>query len=169
MKNSTRLFVTLALGGAAIAANASISFLAIDDMGLTSLSDAEMSSLRGGFVSVNDTIINIGLSMTTAVNGETVLSTHIADFTINNGLLVGQNSNEIADNYDPLKIIQYGENNVFDGLPSVDSTGAIIQNSVDGVSIYTETTLNIEADVKSYTQQSIFRNRLENAILYSGY
>lgn len=181
MKNLTRVFVAWALGGAAIVANASTFFTSIDEMGLTSLSDSEMSTLRGGFVSINDTVINIGLSMTTAIDGETVLSTHIADLTINNGLLVTNGGSGAAYSFDPIRIIQrddndgddtndnFGINSINTALPSGDATGVVIQNTADGTYIYNETILNIEADVSSFNQQSIFRHRLENAILHSGY
>ena len=181
MRNLTRVCVAWALGGAAIVANAATFFPSIDDMGLTSLSDSEMSTLRGGFVSINDTIINIGLSMTTAIDGETVLSSHIADLTINNGLLVSNDGSGAAYSFDPITVIQkddndgdntndnFGINSINTVVPSGDATGVIIQNTADGIFIYNETVLNIEADVSSFNQQAIFHNRLQDAILNTGY
>ncbi|MCW8328572.1 hypothetical protein MD588_07100 [Photobacterium sp. SDRW27] len=169
MKKFTRIFVATTIGGAAIAANASISFPTIDEMELAPLSDNEMSLMRGGFVTINDSVINIGLTMTTTINGETVLSTHIADFTINNGLLVSHSGTEVIDGYNPLQYISIGDNNINNASPSSESSGFIIQNTEDGTRIYNQTTMNIEADVSAFTKQSIYRNRLENSILYTGY
>ncbi len=107
MKKLTRIFVASTIGGVAIMANASISFPSVDELGLTSLSESEMSSIRGGFVSINESIINIGLTISTAVNGETILSTHIADFTINNGMLVSQSGDKAIEFEDPLKFNIY--------------------------------------------------------------
>ena len=169
MNKFTRIFVASTIGGAAIMANASISFPSIDELGLTSLSDSDMSSIRGGFVSINDNIINIGLTMSTAINGEEVLTTRIADFTINNGKLVNPSSGEPIDFQDPLYVIDIGDNNINTATPSPDSTGFIIQNSNDGTRINTQMIMDIEADVNGFIQQSIYRNRLENSILHNGY
>lgn len=169
MKTLTRIFVATTIGGVAIIANASINFPAIDELGLTSLSDSEMSSIRGGFVSINDSIINIGLSVSTAINGETVFSTQIADLTINNGQLVSQVDGTTVEYGDPLKFISIGDNNTNNLVRNGDSVGFVIQNSEDGTTINTLTTMDIEADVKGYIQESIYRNRLDNSILYNGY
>ncbi|WP_299018032.1 hypothetical protein [uncultured Photobacterium sp.] len=171
MKRLTRIFVASTIGGVALVANASMSFPVLDEMGLTALSDSEMSSMRGGFVSTNDSVINIGLSITTAINGETILSTHIADFTINNGRLVSQSGSDSIPYDDPVKYIAIGEpgTNINNAIPGSNSIGFIIQNTADGTHINTQTIMDIEADISGYTQQSIYRDRLENSILYSGY
>jgi len=169
MKKLTRIFVASVIGGAAIMANASISFPSIDELGLTSLSENEMSSIRGGFVTINESVINIGLTMSTAVNGETILSTHIADFTINNGMLVTQSGDQTVDFEDPLKFISIGGNNINTATPGSGSTGFIVQNSDDGTRINTQMIMDVEADVNGFIQQSIYQSRLENSILYSGY
>ncbi|GAB3522796.1 hypothetical protein GCM10027342_20860 [Photobacterium alginatilyticum] len=169
MNKLTRIFVASTIGGVAIMANASISFPSIDELGLTSLSDSDMSSIRGGFVSINDNIINIGLTMSTAINGEEVLTTRIADFTINNGKLVDPSGGESLDFQDPLYVIDIGDNNINTANTSPNSTGFIIQNSNDGTRINTQMIMDIEADVNGFIQQSIYRNRLENSILHNGY
>ncbi|MGF1684520.1 hypothetical protein [Photobacterium minamisatsumaniensis] len=170
MKRLTRLFIASAIGSTAVIAHASITYLSIEDVGLTSLTESEMSSLRGGFVSINDNnIINIGLSINTAINGETVLSTHIADFTINNGILMSRDGSQTYATNDPLKVISVGGNNSVKGNISDDAFGVAVQNSLDGTHINTQTILDVEADVNSYNQQTIFRGRLENSILYNGY
>ncbi|MGF1724663.1 hypothetical protein [Photobacterium nomapromontoriensis] len=169
MKRLTRLFIASSIGGIAIAANASIGFLSVEDLGLTSLSDSEMSSLRGGFVSVNNNIINIGLTINTAINGETVLSTHIADFSINNGVLTSRDGSRTYDHGDPLKIISVGNNNIVSARPNSDTTGFVVQNSADGTAINTQTILDIEADIQGFNRETLFKNRLENSILHNGY
>ncbi|MDV5170312.1 hypothetical protein [Photobacterium rosenbergii] len=169
MKRLTRLFVASAIGGSALITHASIGFLSIDELGLTTLSDVEMSSLRGGFVSINDNVINIGLSVKTQLNGETVLSSHVADFTISNGVLTSQDGTQTYDYGDPLKILSYGAGNVANIDTKDDAIGYVVQNTKDNVSIQTQTILDIEADVKNYNRQSLFNHRLEHAILQNGY
>ena len=128
-----------------------------------------MSSLRGGFVSVNDNIINIGLSVTTEINGETVLNTHVADFTISNGILTSHDSTRTYDFDDPLKVISVGENNIFNIGSTQDAIGTVVQNSVDNTAIKVETVLDIEADIEGFNRHNLFNNRLEHAILHNGY
>ncbi|MCQ1059182.1 hypothetical protein ACQKPX_12560 [Photobacterium sp. DNB23_23_1] len=169
MKRLTRLIVASAIGGSALITHASIGFLTIDDLGLTTLSDEEMSSLRGGFVSVNDNIINIGLSVTTEINGETVLSTHVADFTISNGILTSHDGARTYDYDDPLKVISVGDNNIANLGSTKDVIGTVVQNSADNTAIKTETVLDIEADIAGFNRQNLFNSRLENSILHNGY
>ncbi|PSU33996.1 hypothetical protein [Photobacterium lutimaris] len=169
MKRLTKLIVASAIGGSALITHASIGFLTIDDLGLTTLSNEEMSSLRGGFVSVNDNIINIGLSVTTEINGETVLNTHVADFTISNGILTSHDSTRTYDFDDPLKVISVGENNIFNIGSTQDAIGTVVQNSVDNTAIKVETVLDIEADIEGFNRHNLFNNRLEHAILHNGY
>ncbi|MGF1687131.1 hypothetical protein L4C36_10590 [Photobacterium japonica] len=169
MRKSTRLLVATAIGSTALIANASLGFLSVDEVAIASLSDGEMSSLRGGFVSVNNNIINIGLSINTAINGETVLSTHIADFTINNGILTSQDGKQTYDYADPLQVIKVGDNNIYGGKPGSDVAGVVVQNAYDGTVINTQTVLDIEADIDGYNRQTLFKNQLESAILFNGY
>ncbi|MGF1733881.1 hypothetical protein [Photobacterium satsumensis] len=169
MKRLTRLIVASAIGASALITHASIGFLSIDDLGLTTLTDDEMSSLRGGFVSVNDNIINIGLSVTTEVNGETVLNTHVADFTISNGILTSHEGTRTYDYDDPLKVISVGENNIANVSSTQDAIGTVVQNTLDNTAIKVETVLDIEADIEGFNRQNLFNNRLEHAILHNGY
>ena len=169
MKKLSRLFIASAIGGSALITHASIGFLSIDELGLTTLSDSEMSSLRGGFVSINDNIINIGLSVKTQLNGETVLSSHVADFTISNGILTSHDGTKTYDHGDPLKVFSYGAGNVANVSDSGDAIGYVVQNTKDDVTIQTQTVLDIEANVQDYNRQSLFNNRLEHAILHNGY
>ncbi|MGR5065077.1 hypothetical protein [Photobacterium sp. DNB22_13_2] len=169
MKRLSRLLIVSAIGGSALITHASIGFFSVDELGLTTLSNDEMSSLRGGFVSINDSIINIGLSVTTEVNGETVLSSHVADFTISNGVLTSQDGTKTYDYGDPLKVFSYGDNNIADIKDTDDAIGFVVQNTKDDTIIRTQTILDIEADVQDFNRQSLLNQRLESAILNSGY
>lgn len=169
MRKSTRWLVASAIGGTALIANASLGFLTVEQVATASLSDLEMSSMRGGFVSVDNNVINIGLSINTAINGETVLSTHIADFTINNGVLTSRDGSKTYNYADPLQVIKVGENNIYNGTPGSDATGVVVQNSYDGTVINTQTVLDIEADIDGYNRHTLFKNQLESAILFNGY
>ncbi|UTV29762.1 hypothetical protein [Photobacterium atrarenae] len=167
MKKLTRIFVASAIGGAAVVAHASINFM--DELRLMSLSESEMASIRGGFVSINDSVINIGLSITTAINGEKVLSTHIADFTINNGMLVSSSGEKMVKIDDPLKHIRVENNEVQLGTIDSDASGFVIQNFDDGTQINSQTIMDVEADMDGYIKQTIYQNRLNNSLLFSSH
>lgn len=167
MKKLTRIFVASAIGGAAVVAHASINFM--DELRLTSLSESEMASIRGGFVSINDSIINIGLSITTAINGEKVLSTHIADFTINNGLLISPSGDKTVKLDDPLEHIRIENNDYQRGTIDSDASGFVIQNFDDGTKIDSQTIMDVEADMDGYIKQTIYQNRLNNSLLFSSH
>ncbi|OAN13043.1 hypothetical protein A3K86_15365 [Photobacterium jeanii] len=174
MKKLSRLSLLSAIGGITFVASASIGFLSLDDKkhSLVAMSEQEMSSVRGGFISINDTIINIGLTISTALNGSKVYTSQIANLTIDNGVLTSVESAEVED---PIKIVQNeapgtGENTVNPGLTFQEGSIAnIIQNTVDGANIKIQTELNIEADVEGFLKQQGNINRLENAILSHSY
>jgi len=172
MNKLSKLFVATTIGGAALMANATISLQSLDnlDFGLVTMSDAEMSLIRGGFVSINDTLINIGLSITTALNGEKTFSSHIADLTIVNGLLMPASSSGGGETDCVVCVAQYGDGNYIEGPNLLNGSIAnIVQNTVDGATIRVETELNIQADVDGFIHQQIQTNRMENAILNTGY
>ncbi|PSW05173.1 hypothetical protein [Photobacterium lipolyticum] len=174
MNKLSKLFIASTLGGAALMANATISLQSLDnlDFGLVTMSEAEMSSVRGGFQSIGDTIINIGLSISTALNGEKIFSSHIADLTIFNGVLMPRASSGggASDTDCRVCVVQYGDNNFIEGPSLLDGSIAnIVQNTVDGVTIQVDTVLDIEADVDGFIHQQIQTNRMESAILNIGY
>lgn len=166
MKKTSKWFFASVIGGAAFWASASINHETIDDFGLLAMSETEMSSIRGGFVSINDTLINIGLSISTALNGEKVFTSYIADLTIDNGVLTSSSSSA-----KPVSIVQNGEGNTAPETISIDtgSIASIIQNTSDNTTIRVETQLDIQADVNNYLERQIINNRIENSILYSSY
>lgn len=54
---------------------------------LTPLSNLSLEEYRGGFQITDEYIINIGLSITTTINGDDILNTNIANLVIENGNL----------------------------------------------------------------------------------
>lgn len=166
MKKTSKWFFASVIGGAAFWASASINHETIDDFGLLTMSETEMSSIRGGFVSINDTLINIGLSISTALNGEKVFTSYIADLTIDNGVLTSSSSS-----VRPVSVVQNGEGNTAPETISINtgSIASIIQNTNDNTTIRVETQLDIQADVNSFLERQVIYNRIESSILYSSY
>ncbi|EHY1000122.1 hypothetical protein K2B99_003442, partial [Vibrio parahaemolyticus] len=60
---------------------------------LTPLSNSSLEEYRGGFQITDEYIINIGLSITTTINGDDILNTNIANLVIENGNLKNISAN----------------------------------------------------------------------------
>lgn len=167
--------VAATLGGAAVVANTSANafskpsgLLALNDSGVIAMTQSEMSAIRGGF-SAEGSLISIGLSIITAFNGEEILRSHIANFTISNGMLTTTAGSAYSSG-EMITREHFGDNNTFstpDLLPN--SIMQVVQNSLDGSSIRIERNIDIDADINGYIQHSVLKSRLENAILHTGY
>ncbi|WP_045493433.1 hypothetical protein [Vibrio hyugaensis] len=162
----------------------------VDLTGLTPLPPNSLSELRGGFQVTDDYIINIGLSITTTINGQDILNTTIANLVIENGNLTNvsgsNNPNGPANPLDQgiVNIIQFGEGN-FIGDNSVSSPDIpnsnqpniissdfinssiinIIQNTTDNSVIGLSTLVDIDAQVSGVMQQIRANQQLEDALL----
>ena len=162
----------------------------VDLTGLTPLPPNSLSELRGGFQVTDDYIINIGLSITTTINGQDILNTTIANLVIENGHLTnisGSNSSDGLGN--PLdqgivNIIQFGEGNFISdnranspdvtnpNQPNIISSEFInssiiniIQNTTDNSVIGLSTLVDIDAQVSGVMQQIRANQQLEDALL----
>ncbi|MGL6258490.1 hypothetical protein [Vibrio sp. WXL210] len=104
------------------------SFIAMDEF--EPMSVEQLDQYRGGFQLADDYVINIGLSVTTAINGELVYSASIANLMIENGILTATNAIEQAQAAAPLpplldqgvvNIVQVGEGNFVEGITAPSS------------------------------------------------
>ncbi len=158
---------------------------------LEPLLDDELALYRGGFHVTDDYIINIGLSITTLINGENILNTNIANLVIENGNLSNALTNDDSSysddsqlNQNLVNIIQLGEGNII-GNDITDSTQVIssqqpnvistellnssiiniIQNTTDNSTIGLSTLIDIDAQVDGVIQQIRANQQLEDALL----
>ncbi len=95
-----------------------VSATEVDLSGLEPLPQSSLAQYRGGFQVTNDYIINIGLSITTTINGQDVFNSNIANLVIENGNLSNFNTNHRLDDSSQnqldqslVNIIQLGEGN----------------------------------------------------------
>lgn len=114
----------------------------------TVLNDRQMSTIRGGFA-LDIGQINIGISVTGAVDGRQLLNSHIANLTIENGRLIGS-----ADLASVLHVLQIGAGNTIDVEPSpmsnlteseITSLSPVADKDVSRSSVQTETLLDEES------------------------
>ncbi|EGR0801938.1 hypothetical protein J4H56_12990 [Vibrio alginolyticus] len=156
---------------------------------LTPLSNLSLEEYRGGFQITDEYIINIGLSITTTINGDDILNTNIANLVIENGNLknISANSeNQSGDvfNQGIVNIIQFGEGNII-GDNSIDSPKMpssqnpniissdfinssiinIIQNTKDNSIIGLSTLVDIDAQVNGVIREIKANQQLEDALL----
>ncbi len=172
------------------AASADADELALN--GLKPLLNDELALHRGGFQVTDDYIINIGLSITTTINGEDILNTNIANLVIENGnltnLVANKNLNNSTNttqlNQGLVNIIQLGDGNIIGDsliqspkLPNAQNPNIInsallnssiiniIQNTTDNNIIGLSTLVDIDAQVNGVIQQIRANQQLEDALL----
>lgn len=148
--------------------------------------DESLAEMRGGFQLTDDYVINIGLSITTTINGQDILNTTIANLVIENGSLTnisGSNNPNGGGALDQgiVNIIQFGEGNfIGDNTPDMPSSNQpniissdfinssiinIIQNTTDNSVIGLSTLVDIDAQVTGVMQQIRANQQLEDALL----
>lgn len=148
--------------------------------------DESLAKMRGGFQLTDDYVINIGLSITTTINGQDILNTTIANLVIENGSLTnisGSNNPNGGGALDQgiVNIIQFGEGNfIGDNTPDMPSSNQpniigsdfinssiinIIQNTTDNSVIGLSTLVDIDAQVSGVMQQIRANQQLEDALL----
>ncbi|MDF4769689.1 hypothetical protein P3561_12270 [Vibrio parahaemolyticus] len=156
---------------------------------LTPLSNSSLEEYRGGFQITDEYIINIGLSITTTINGDDILNTNIANLVIENGNLknISANSeNQSGDvfNQGIVNIIQFGEGNIIEDdsidspkMPSSQNPNIIssdfinssiiniIQNTKDNSIIGLSTLVDIDAQVNGVIREIKANQQLEDALL----
>lgn len=148
--------------------------------------DESLAEMRGGFQLTDDYVINIGLSITTTINGQDILNTTIANLVIENGSLTnisGSNNPNGGGALDQgiVNIIQFGEGNfIGNNTPDMPSSNQpniissdfinssiinIIQNTTDNSVIGLSTLVDIDAQVSGVMQQIRANQQLEDALL----
>jgi len=148
--------------------------------------DESLAEMRGRFQLTDDYVINIGLSITTTINGQDILNTTIANLVIENGSLTnisGSNNPNGSSALDQgiVNIIQFGEGNfIGDNTPDMPSSNQpniissdfinssiinIIQNTTDNSVIGLSTLVDIDAQVSGVMQQIRANQQLEDALL----
>ncbi|MGR5411044.1 hypothetical protein [Vibrio sp. PNB22_8_1] len=183
----SRLFLVVCIFTLSLFARADV----ISIEGVKPLTHESLSQYRGGFQVTDDYIINIGLSITTTINGENLLNTTIANLVIENGNLTNINAINDANNpehaqFDQgiVNIVQFGEGNIVDDntlnspnmaptqRPNVVSSELInssiiniIQNTTDNSVIGLNTLVDIDAQVSGVIQQIRANQQLEDALL----
>lgn len=125
---------------------------------LNPLTDVELMEYRGGFGVANDYVVNIGLSVVTSINGNTIFNSHIADLVIRNGQII---SSGIADS--GVNVVQVGENNQVvptesteNSLPVVESETTQPSNieSIDSTPVVSHLAVNQGATLLSHVVQN---------------
>lgn len=155
------------------------------------INDQQLDKYRGGFRLQDDYIVNIGLSITTAIDGNVMLNSQIANLVIENGSLKSQSlqaSKEIADtkfvskaednitkDVGLVNVIQVGSGNFIEtsgGSPSyrqavvsASSITNIVQNSLDNRSIGVNTVVDIDAQVTESLKQMRATKQLNEAVM----
>ncbi|WED26509.1 hypothetical protein L3V77_16170 [Vibrio sp. DW001] len=167
------------------------SAMSIKDVGVP-LSNTELSQYRGGFSFPSNRFINIGISITTSLNGRTFFNSHIANLLIKNGQ-VELDTQKPASDTGITNVIQNGSGNQFEDISqlkdeqhkitrqhltnttqtekpvinSSDTINNIIQNTVNNSVLGISTVVDINAPGAIILQSSQLRMKLDDAIMLS--
>ncbi|GAD80302.1 hypothetical protein [Vibrio ezurae] len=148
------------------------------------LDNATLSELRGGFQLANDYIVDIGISISAAVNGKRFYRSTIANLVFKNGTLTAKSKPNIptsAGQSGLVNIVKVGEGNIVEDVPSqpdqsyisqtisTSSLINIIQNTLDNNVLGLDTVVDIDARVKGINKQIRDDIRLKGALLNHHY
>ncbi|CAM4035496.1 hypothetical protein [Vibrio neonatus] len=148
------------------------------------LDNAALSELRGGFQLANDYIVDIGISISAAVNGEKFYRTTIANLVFRNGTLTAEtkpNTVVPQGNSGLINIVKAGDGNIVEDVnsqpdqPYVSQTIStpslinIIQNTLDNSVLGLDTVVDIDARVEGVNKQIRDDIRLKGALLNHHY
>ncbi|MEZ8966748.1 hypothetical protein BCT04_09620 [Vibrio breoganii] len=146
-----------------------------------------LSTLRGGFQLSNDYVIDIGISITAAVNGKNMYQTTIANLVFRNGTLTAKpiNNDSSGNPVDTnlINVVQVGEGNIIESTSSRTdpseptkpdlTTGPsiinIIQNTLDNSVLGLSTVVDVDARVESVNKQIRDDLRLKESLLQHRY
>lgn len=144
----------------------------IQQVQLTPMSQSRLALYRGGFQINSDYVINIGLSVRSSVNGQSVFNTQIANLVFENGQLLKQSANyqvrqanQTDDSLtattavpvtDVVNVVQVGEGNQIAGDVSVNP--AALVNSLD-------VTNSTSASITSASITNVIQNTLDHSVL----
>lgn len=165
--------VKVVIGVLASMASMSVFADAIDiqQVQLTPMSQSKLALYRGGFQINRDYVINIGLSVRSSVNGQSVFNTQIANLVFENGQLLKQSANYKVRQANPtdssttttavpvtdvVNVVQVGEGNQIAGDVSVNP--AALVNSLD-------VTNSTSASITSASITNVIQNTLDHSVL----
>ncbi|MEH0740126.1 hypothetical protein H4F05_01280 [Vibrio cholerae] len=165
--------VKVVIGVLASMASMSVFADAIDiqQVQLTPMSQSRLALYRGGFQINRDYVINIGLSVRSSVNGQSVFNTQIANLVFENGQLLKQSANYQVRQANPtdssttttavpvtdvVNVVQVGEGNQIAGDVSVNP--AALVNSLD-------VTNSTSASITSASITNVIQNTLDHSVL----
>ncbi|GEA51535.1 hypothetical protein VIN01S_23390 [Vibrio inusitatus NBRC 102082] len=163
-----------------------ISLLHADELDMTDIQIADnytLSTLRGGFRLSNDYVIDIGISITAAVNGKNIYQATIANLVFRNGNLTAEPTLDNDSSFTEINAVQVGEGNFIEGKANQPSspgvtkpdivTGPgiinIIQNTLDNSVLGLNTVVDVDARVESVNKQIRDDLRLKESLLQHRY
>lgn len=144
------------------------------------VANQDLDNYRGGFQFKKDYIVNIGLTIKTAIDGNVMLNSKIANLVIQNGKLknLATSDNPTSEEEVSLiNVVQQGSGNhistddiATSNIPSsvnASSVTNIIQNTIDNSVIGLNTIIDVDAQIGEALKQVRASKQLEEAIMAS--
>jgi hypothetical protein len=142
------------------------------------LTNVEMSQYRGGFsLPSTSQFINIGISITTSLNGNVFYNSHIANFLIKNGRIELDPATDISQS-GVTNVLQIGSGNEFDGITTEEEPATTEPATTEADELIVASTVpdqvNITPDsipvqtivgANSSAIMNVIQNSLDNSVL----
>jgi len=142
------------------------------------VANQDLDNYRGGFKFEKDYIVNIGLTIKTAIDGNVMLHSKIANLVIQNGNLKNLTSSANPTSEEKVSlvnIVQQGSGNhisiddiASSNIPSTVNASSItniVQNTIDNSVIGLNTIIDIDAQIGDALKQVRASKQLEEAIM----
>jgi hypothetical protein len=133
LKPCVRLLCLTGLLAAALPASANVEWKAVDA--------ATLDQARGGFIAPTGLTVALGIDRMVSVNGEVLAQTHIAIADLAN--ISHAEAQQTSAALSSVKLVQHGSDNIYLApLAQQALAGIVVQNSLDGQLIRTDTVIS---------------------------
>lgn len=128
--------------------------------GWTRVNRDALDAMRGGFIAPSGLTVSLGIERMVSVNGAVVAHTNFQIANVRN--ISGDEARQAHDALSSAKLVQNGANNFAVG-DALASGGTFVQNSLDGQSINSQTTISSSVNSASLLKGMHFQAGMRDA------
>lgn len=125
------------------------------------VASAALDNVRGGFTTPEGLSLSLGIDRMVSINGEVV--SHINFQIANLSNITSDEARQARAALNTVQLVQNGANNFAFGDPLAAGRGTIVQNSLDGQAIGTQTIINSSVNSMSLIKDMNFQASLRDA------
>ncbi|MES2756835.1 MAG: hypothetical protein V4693_05625 [Pseudomonadota bacterium] len=121
-----------------------------------------LDSMRGGFIAPGGLTVSIGIERLVSINGAVVAYSNFQIANVRN--ITADEARQAHDALASAKLVQNGANNFAVG-DALANGGTFIQNTLDGQSINSQTTINSSVNSASLLKEMHFQSGMRDAAI----